>query len=107
MRPVHVVAALWLIQTVTILVAPPAALAGIGLGWVLITAVLSVLALRRPLSWWIATCMAWQAIATVTLVAGLATAPDLTAGFVIVAVCQVGLLVGSWVALSPHNAIRR
>jgi hypothetical protein len=95
-----------LIQTVTILVAP-ATLAGIGLGWVLVTAVVSVLALRRPLSWWIATCMAWQAIATVALVYGLVTTPDLTAGFVIVAGCQVGLLVGSWVALSPHHAIRR
>ncbi len=66
-----------------------------------------MLALRRPLSWWVATCMAWEGIATVTLVAGIATVRGLTAGFVIVAVCQVGLLVSSWLALSPRHAIRR
>ncbi len=106
MRPVHVVAVLWLIQTVTILVAPTS-LGDAAVIWVLITAGLLVLALRRPLSWWIAACMAWQAIATLSLIAGAVTARDRTSGLVIAATCQVGLLVSSWVALGPRHAMRQ
>lgn len=98
MRPIHAAALLWLVQAVTVFLSP----SGVGVGWVLLTAVLLGVAARRPHSWWVAVCMAWQGAAAFALVAGLVTV-GATTGRIVETACQVGLLGATWLALSPRH----